>query len=365
MKKGIVLEVHRDYITMMTPDGEFLKSKKQHDINYNIGEEVAFFPIQDVATRKKFGFPFSKLNIATAVSVLTAIILVLSIYPRTLTNQVHAYVSFDVNPSIEIAVNKDLKVLSLEGLNADGELIVEKLTNWKNEDLQKVSSNLLLLVKEEGYMVDGKTVLIASVLTDIDNLAFKSKMENEMIEITKEIQQEEVTVTILETNIEKRDIARQKGISVGSLVQQEQKTIAAENDVAEEEALEVEEVKGTTSEEENVEENSTYKETSKEEKPESQEEKREAQQERKQEKLNNHGQQQKQLRQQQNKERKIDRHSTKNQQNNGKQLKPKNNGKKETKGNNGKNGNKDNKGNNGKSNADNGNKGSNGNKKNN
>lgn len=359
MKKGIVLEVHRDYITMMTPDGEFLKSKKQQDMNYNIGEEVAFFPIQEVATSKKFGFSFSKLNIATAVSVLTAIILVLSIYPRMFTNQVHAYVSFDVNPSIEIAVNKDLKVLSLEGLNEDGDLIVEKLTNWKNEDLQKVSSKLLLLVKEEGYMVEGKTVLIASVLTDIDNLAFKSKMENEMLEITKVIQKEEVTVTVLETNMEKREIAHKKGISPGVLVQQEQKEIAAENDVVEEEVVEVEEVKGTTSEEENREENATDKETSKEEKRESKEEKREARQERKQEKLNNHGQQQKQLRQQQNAERKIERHSTKIQQNNGKQIKPNNSVKKETKGNNGI------KGNNGNSNTNNGNKGNNGNKKNN
>ena len=39
MKKGVVLSVNKFSITLLTPDGEFDKSRRLHR-NYEIGEEI-------------------------------------------------------------------------------------------------------------------------------------------------------------------------------------------------------------------------------------------------------------------------------------------------------------------------------------
>ncbi|UOK59269.1 anti-sigma factor domain-containing protein [Bacillus sp. OVS6] len=45
MKKGIVVDRNDDYVTLLTPDGQFLKANKQKR-SYELGEEITFFNFQ-------------------------------------------------------------------------------------------------------------------------------------------------------------------------------------------------------------------------------------------------------------------------------------------------------------------------------
>ena len=44
MKKGIIMEVHKRFLTFLTPQGEFLRARNLKE-NYQIGQEIVFFPI--------------------------------------------------------------------------------------------------------------------------------------------------------------------------------------------------------------------------------------------------------------------------------------------------------------------------------
>ena len=228
MKKGIVLEVHDDYVTMLTPDGEFLKSRKQRG-QLDIGEETIFFPLHMGAEEKGKLASFFKMKWAI-VTLLTATVLILSFYPKYINNQVYAYVSLDVNPSLELGLNKNMKVISIDAFNDEGKLLLPRLGKWKNEDLSKVSSDIMQLIRQDGYLKSSANVVIASVLTDSENLVWKKKIQNELSSISENIQEDNVIVTTIETTNEKRDEAIKQGISPGKFVQNERKMELVDTD---------------------------------------------------------------------------------------------------------------------------------------
>lgn len=222
MKKGIVLEVHDDYVTMLTPDGEFLKSRKQKG-QVDIGEEIIFFPLHRGATEKRKLSSFLKMKWAI-VTMLTAAVLFLSFYPKYVNNQVYAYVSLDVNPSLELGLNKNMQVVSIDAFNDEAKLLLPRLGDWKNEDLSKVSSDIMELIRQDGYLKAGGEIVIASVLPDSENLVLKKKIQNEITSLSKNFQVENISVTTIETTSEKRDEAIKQGVSPGTYVQNERKT---------------------------------------------------------------------------------------------------------------------------------------------
>ncbi|WP_404470110.1 anti-sigma factor domain-containing protein [Sutcliffiella horikoshii] len=223
MKKGIVLEVHDEHVTILTPEGEFLKSRKQKG-QVVLGEEIVFFPLHRAETAKKGKLASALRGKWAIISVMTAIILALTLYPRYASNQVYAYVSVDVNPSIELGINKDMKVISMDAYNKEGEDILKQLKNWENQDITSVSSNIFDIFRQKGFLTENSEVLIASVLSNDTNSGWKTLMQNKITTISEKVQQDKVSITTLETTIEERSDALKEGISPGKYIQKEQKT---------------------------------------------------------------------------------------------------------------------------------------------
>lgn len=42
MRKGVILEINDLYLTLLTPEGEFLRARKLQQ-DYQVGEEIHFF----------------------------------------------------------------------------------------------------------------------------------------------------------------------------------------------------------------------------------------------------------------------------------------------------------------------------------
>ena len=113
MKKGVVLSVNKFSITLLTPDGEFDKSRRLNR-NYEIGEEIYYKPVENPL--KSF-LNFSGNKTAVISAVVTCIMLFSIMIPQFST-QVSAYMTIDVNPSIELGLDDELKVVELRGINA-------------------------------------------------------------------------------------------------------------------------------------------------------------------------------------------------------------------------------------------------------
>ena len=124
MRKGIIVEKNNRYITLLTPDGDFihLLNRKQE---YSIGQEV-FYTKKDII--EKYGTnPFSVIlqNRTLGVIALAVAILLLIVVPFSENDEIYAYVSLDINPSVEIGINDELKVIDIISYNDEA----KELTN--------------------------------------------------------------------------------------------------------------------------------------------------------------------------------------------------------------------------------------------
>ncbi|OOM82172.1 hypothetical protein CLPUN_04560 [Clostridium puniceum] len=129
-----------------------------------------------------------------------------------------AYVSVDINPSVELSVNVFDKVVSVEAYNEDGRNILEgaNLVNIKVEDaVSIVISNAI----SKGYIKeDGSSGIEITTATD------KEKVGAELDETLKEVADETLSDNDKEAKVEtenvalaRRDEARKLGITPGKL----------------------------------------------------------------------------------------------------------------------------------------------------
>ncbi|WP_174735146.1 anti-sigma factor domain-containing protein [Mesobacillus harenae] len=217
MRKGIVLEVNDLYITLLTPDGEFMKAKNLNN-QYAIGEEIDFFPLAgDQESQKgkgKYTFlaKFKLMAVSAAVVLLIASSTFFSMYE---SNEVYAYMSIDVNPSLEMGLNENTKVVSLEALNKDGELVLKELSSWKKKDAGDITEAILAEIKEQGFKNEAENVLVATALPANRNSTADEKLKKEMAEIKKSAAAEDLTVKVINGTNQDRKAAKKQGISTG------------------------------------------------------------------------------------------------------------------------------------------------------
>jgi hypothetical protein len=223
VKKGIVMEVHDDYVTMLTPDGEFVRTPNQKG-TYEIGEEIDFFPQRDYGHVKKKMVFFRMDQVKVAfVSVAALILLIISFLPYYSSNQVYAYMSIDINPSIELGVNRNLQVIKTKALNKEGEKILQNLQDWKKNKIDIVTSQIVDLSQKYGYLQKGKEIIITTVVNDKEMPKVEKKLERKIKEIKKTCEQNEIQVTAVESDVKTREAALKKGISTGTLLKLEGK----------------------------------------------------------------------------------------------------------------------------------------------
>jgi len=225
MKKGIVMEISHEYITMLTPEGEFIKARNHHN-NYQIGEEIDFFPVSEQSSRlsKRQRFYLSKSKLAW-ISSCAVILLLLSFIPLAFQNKVYAYMSIDINPSFEIGLDHKLNVISIEALNDDGTTILNTIDDWKQQHVDVVTELILEKSRERGYLETGEEVIITTVINDNDENELKQLLQKDLEDISSTYEQEEILITSIESNEETRSKAKNQGISTGKLLQLEKKII--------------------------------------------------------------------------------------------------------------------------------------------
>ena len=75
---------------------------------------------------------------------------------------VDSIVAIDVNPSVEIALNKSYKVLSVKANNEDGASLIQG-KNFKDKGFDEVVSELTVSLSSEGYIDKDKNSILVSV----------------------------------------------------------------------------------------------------------------------------------------------------------------------------------------------------------
>jgi nitrogen regulatory protein PII-like uncharacterized protein len=216
MRKGIVMNIEEGFMTLLTPEGEFLRARRQ-DTPHQLGEEIYFYPFESQKSTW-----YKRINVSRKVkpiwmvSVLAAFLIFFgSLIPMYHDNKAYAYMSIDANPSIELGLNKKMQVVELTGFNKDGKKVVSSLHNWKKKDVSELTQTLFRKMKQDGYLTDNKSVIISTVLTEDPGKEAKEQLKENINEIKDNVKKQQLEVTIYNSTEKEREEARKQGITAG------------------------------------------------------------------------------------------------------------------------------------------------------
>ncbi|MEZ2646817.1 anti-sigma factor domain-containing protein [Bacillus wiedmannii] len=212
MNKGIVMDIKKHNVVVLTPNGEFITFKrKAHP--YMIGEEISFNKQEQRAPRFSVP-PFLK---PTTVIVAGFLCVLLFFYNQP-EEKVFAYVSVDINPSIEASVTEDLRVIDLRACNDDGRRILQEMNRWENKHLQDVIRIIIKQSQEDKYLTNDKQVMLTAIAKD---KSLEPQLEKAMQELKKEYEIKHVTVEYQSSTMQIREDAEKAGVGTGVYIKQE------------------------------------------------------------------------------------------------------------------------------------------------
>ncbi|MED1900259.1 anti-sigma factor domain-containing protein [Bacillus thuringiensis] len=212
MNKGIVMDIKKHSVVVLTPNGEFITCKRKGD-SCIIGEEISF----DEQEQKASHFSIPSFLKPASIFVACFLFAVLFFYNQP-EEKVFAYVSVDINPSLEVSVTKDFRVIDLQACNDDGRRILKELKQWENKQLQEVIRIIIKQSQEDKYLTNDKQVMLTAVAKD---KALEPQLEKAMKELKKEYELKHITVEYQSSTMQVRENARKAGIGTGVYIKQE------------------------------------------------------------------------------------------------------------------------------------------------
>ncbi|WP_078544017.1 anti-sigma-I factor RsgI family protein [Litchfieldia alkalitelluris] len=157
--KGIVLKVTDKHIVLMCEDGVFRNVPLKKSVP-KIGEKFE--------CKQKEWIGFSNTRYLSIASLLF-IVLVSSFFFINI-NKKDAYIlAIDINPSIELYADKDLKVSKVVALNSDGQKVIEGLS-IENKSTNELITEILEQTVKQNYLTRANKGVVAITTVSLGNL---------------------------------------------------------------------------------------------------------------------------------------------------------------------------------------------------
>ena len=165
--KGVIIDIHDKYIIVMDESGGLLKIRRKE--NANIGQAILFTDDDIIVDIKIWTVP-----IVTAALIFISI--VSGIINVNNKNTPYALLTFDINPSFSIEVNKDNTVINAVALNDDAKsLDIDKIKNKSLDDALKLIKTSL---KENKKFEDKNSLIVGfSFLEENKNIEFEDNVK--------------------------------------------------------------------------------------------------------------------------------------------------------------------------------------------
>jgi hypothetical protein len=158
---GTIMEIKNSKAYVFTETCEFLPIRAKKE--YLLGQQVHFADRDVCLTNNILRLNGFKVLAAAALIVLiAAAVLAAFLSPRGaggFDTACVAVVSFDLNPSIEMSVNKDYRVIDVVYSNQDGSSLTEGL-DLKTKTVPEALRQILDRAEQKGYLDSKKIVLI-------------------------------------------------------------------------------------------------------------------------------------------------------------------------------------------------------------
>lgn len=217
IKKGVVLEIEGPEAIVLTDRGEFERiplGRRQLDI----GMEIT------LPSRRRSSLLFGRawtgwVAGVAAVLMLMAIVPLLSQVQQS-DGEVVAYVHIDINPSIELAVNDNEKVVAAEPFNNDGRRILSEV-RVVGQDMEEAVAHITEQAVEDGFINKSAKNAVMIALTPASGQRVAGVWEKRLEQSVNTALSEQHQVAVVDTRIGSTELrlnAKKQGLSVGKFM---------------------------------------------------------------------------------------------------------------------------------------------------
>ena len=153
---GIVIKVTKNNIVLLCENGRF------KNVPLTLTDQIPMLG-QHFSYAEKRQLNLNLIKYLSIASVLILTILAFTFIP--LGDKDSAYiVAMDINPSIEIRLDKNLLVQEISGLNSDGKDLIEYM-QVSNQHLFEVTEIVIKAAKEKGYFQSEEALVSITVIS--------------------------------------------------------------------------------------------------------------------------------------------------------------------------------------------------------
>lgn len=194
-------------------DGTFVSLRVPAGKRPTVGKE---YQASYFSQRKRSLFVLPSISLS--IAALVAFLFFSGLMPYTSKQAAAAYVSFDINPSLEVGVDEDMHVVEIDTFNNEAEHIIKKYQFSKDQSLtlQEFADQLIKAYEIEGYMDANQSMLITTVSDNLNDKETKKELDKALDSIVKKaVVQYPVAITVTESSEETREKAKQLGVSSG------------------------------------------------------------------------------------------------------------------------------------------------------
>jgi len=195
-----------DSLTIMTKDGQFIEIK-----NYKNTAEIG----QEINYNSNKVLQFNKEAFRKALAIAAVFIMILTggygVYGYYAP---FGYVDVDINPSVELSYNLYDRVISIKGLNEDGNNIITKIDDYINKPVKEIVVKVIETAIEKEYIKNEEENTILLTITEsgskIDDEDIFQTIDNQMKE-----QNIKTEVLLIKSDEELYEIAKENNLSPG------------------------------------------------------------------------------------------------------------------------------------------------------
>ena len=219
MKKGYVLDIGKDFVTVMARGGETVKVKKRQPCE--VGENILFSQKDVIKTKEAKKTMFGKIKPYGFAAALVLILVSALFIPGALSSDDEAaYVlSMDINPSIQVEVSDGFLVLSVEAKNEEGAQL--ELEQYVGEPLRDFLHAYVDRAEEKGFFNEGLNedliFGLAPNLEERDSEDLEKYIEEAAIEVLERVNEKNIPMEVFMMLGEKDQLeqARESSHSLG------------------------------------------------------------------------------------------------------------------------------------------------------
>lgn len=215
--RGTILKLKEKKAIVMTEECDFLSIKRRSGMS--LGQQITFQESDIIRYNRK-----NVKYFMVAASILLIFLISVSYFHYT-ANSAYAYVDIDINPSLELVINKQERVLKTIPLNEDARFLSKGLT-LNGMTVQNALAQIIVRSKEQGYLdVQNENDILISVALNMDGKDYtplKDKAEERLENLigslrgtVNDLAALKVKALILKITPEKRKHSQENNISMG------------------------------------------------------------------------------------------------------------------------------------------------------